>query len=295
MAYFYEFAAPAGVFAVRSAIDLAAPIEFYAGIWPWRTVPPMSAPDVVVETDGPHMTLRIAANPALSQKATSLVESASVLLDVLTRLCLEQLGPFVDLHAGSAAIDGNLVVFPGPSLAGKSTLALQLASRGHLLGGDDRLLIGPLQEKPGTKIEGVTLGLNARMRLPINPRAGSAFVDYVAARTRYADWLPPRIGFIFPREGEVARFSQRFPLAAIVMPLRRETGGVGLEPFPFSDIMRLLLEQTHAPHLPARQLIEAVRLLARTVPCVALRFDDSAAAAEEIERLARSGFKDLQA
>jgi len=295
MAYFYEFAAPVGVFAVRSAIDLAAPVEFYAGIWPWRTVPPMAAPDVIVEMDGSHMTVLVAANPTLSQKATSLVESASVLLDVLTRLCLEQMGPFVDLHAGSAVIDGQLVVFPGPSLAGKSTLALQLASRGHLLGGDDRVLLGPLQEEPKMQIQGVTLGLNARMRLPVNPRAGAAFVDYVASRTRHADWLPPRIGFIFLREGEAARFAQRFPLAAIVMPLRREAGGVGLEPAPFSDIMRLLLEQTHAPHLPARQLIEAARLLAQTLPCFTLRFDDSGAAAEEVERLARSGFRDWRA
>lgn len=295
MAHFYEFAAPAGVFTVRSVLDLSAPIEFYAGIWPWRRVAPMAAPDVVVEAQDAHMSVRIAANPALSQKATSLVESASVLLDVLTRLCLEQLGPFVDLHAGSAAIDGRLVVFPGPSLAGKSTLALQLAARGHLLGGDDRLLIGPLRQDPPVQIEGLTLGLNARMRLPINPRAGADFADYVSARMRHADWLPPRIGFIFPRDGEVARFAQRFPLSAIVMPLRRDTGGVGLEPASFSDIMRLLLEQTHAPHLPATQLIEATRLLAETLPCFALRFDDSAAAAAAVELLVRSAFKDWQA
>ena len=295
MAYFYEFAAPAGVFAVRSVIDLSAPIEFYAGVWPWRIVPPMAAPDVTVENDGAHMTVRITATPALSQQATSKVESASVLLDVLTRLCLEQLGAFADLHAGSAAIDGQLVVFPGPSLAGKSTLALQLASRGHLLGGDDRLLIGPFQEQPKTPIQGITLGLNARMRLPINPHAGAAFIDYIGNRVRHADWLPPRIAFIVPRSGEVAAFAQRVPLAAIVMPLRCDGGGVALEPAPFSDIMRLLLEQMHAPHLPARQLIEAARMMAQTLPCFTLRFDDSAAAAVAVELLARSGFRDWRA
>jgi len=295
MTFFYEFGALTGVFIVRSAVDLSEPIEFYAGAWPWRELPGGVEPDVTVEKEGAIYTVQITATPELSQQAPSRVESASVMLDVLTRLCMEQLGPYADLHAGSAAIDGRLVVFPGPSLAGKSTLALQLALRGHLLGGDDRLLIGPLQEKPNTQLQGVTLGLNARMRLPINPGAGDAFADYIRERTRHADWLPPRIGFIFPRQGEIARFAQRFPLAAIVMPLRRNAGGVGLEPASFSDIMRLLLEQTHAPHLPAKQLIEAVRMMAQTLPCFTLRFDNSAAGAEAVERLARTEFRDWRA
>lgn len=292
MAHHYAFAAPQGVFGVRSAIDLSEPIRFYAGRWPWRPVAAMPQPDMAVEQgDDGRFVVRLCAMPDLSLPASSPVELASAVIDVLARLCLERLGAFADLHAGSVAVDGRLIVFPGASMAGKSTLALQLMARGHLLGGDDRLLIGPL-DRPEEAIEGMMLGLNARVRLPINQRAGDAFVRFVEDRRQHASWLPRSIGFVFPRAAEMAGFGWRRPVGAIVMPLRADGGGVRLESASFSDIMKLLLEQLHAPHLAAVRLVEAARRLAHELPCFVLRFDDSAAAAQAVERLARSEFRD---
>jgi len=45
------------------------------------------------------------------------------------------------LHASSLAIDGRFVAFSGCGGAGKSTLAIALARRGHALGGDDALRV----------------------------------------------------------------------------------------------------------------------------------------------------------
>lgn len=291
MAFSYQFAAPDGAFGLHSAVDLAEPLRFYAGQWPWRAVVATTSPDIEVEADGNGGRVRSAALPGLAQAASSSVELASTVIDVLTRLCLERLGAFADLHAGAAAIDGRLVLLPGPSLAGKSTLALQLMARGHLLGGDDRLLVGPL-DRPDLPVEGMTLGLNPRMRLPVDARAGAAFGQFIAARLQRAPWVPPSLGFVFPQAAEMAAFGWRRPLAAIVMPLRGDGGGVRLEPASPADIMKLLLEQIHAPHLPAIDLVAAARRLAQTLPGFTLHYDDSAAAAAAIERLARSEFKD---
>jgi len=103
--------------------------------------------------------------------------------------------------------------------------------------------------------------------------------------------LPQGIGFLAPRPGEAAAFGARAPLAAFVLPQRRDGGGIALEKASASDIMRQLLEQTHAPHLPVKTLVAAVQALAGSRPGYVLRYDDSAQAAAAIEALARENFR----
>jgi hypothetical protein len=135
--------------------------------------------------------------------------------------------------------------------------------------------------------------LNARLRLPLDPRAGRPFADHMTRLLMPAPQVTAPIGFVAPPPASVASFGQRVPIAAILLPLRRDAGGVALEPASLSDIMRGLLEQTHAPHLSAMELTEAARKLAQARPGFTLRFDDSAAAAAAVERLVRSDFRDL--
>ncbi|MGE0151814.1 MAG: hypothetical protein AB7R90_04300 [Reyranellaceae bacterium] len=293
MPYCYEFAAPAGSFGVRSDVDVAGPLKLYVGAWPWRAVADVASPDLEIlrRPDG-SMTLRLTAPPQIERSTGSVIESASGLLDMLMRRCLEHDPSYAGLHAGSVLIDGKLVVFPGDSHAGKSTLALQLVMRGHVMGGDDRLLVGPLVGDEAAPIEGVLMGLNARVRYPLHARAGAAFARFVDARRLPAEAISPSIGFIGFRAGELAPFGRRAPLSAIVVPVRREGGGVGLERAARSEIMRLLLEQMHAPHFSAAALTAVARAAADAVPGFVLRFDDSAQAAARIEALARSGFGD---
>ncbi|MDF3072731.1 MAG: hypothetical protein K0S54_398 [Alphaproteobacteria bacterium] len=292
MPHCYEFAAPHGVFRIRSEVDIAAPLKLYVGRWPWREVVDAAAADVEIlrQPEG-GLLVRLCHEPELTLQVEYVMESASGALDMLIRLAMEQLGAFAMLHAGSALIDGRLVAFPGRSKAGKSTLALQLALRGHLLGGDDRMLVGPLGG--GAAVDGVLLGLNARMRLPVDARAGGRFISYVEERRLEAPGLSPQLAFIAPRPQEMAPFGQRAALAALIVPVRGEEGGVALEPASFSDIMRLLLEEFYAPHWTAAELTQVARALAQAVPGFVLRFDDSAQAAAALERLARSGFREL--
>jgi hypothetical protein len=291
MIHCYEFAAPAGRFGVRSAVDLADTLQLQAGRWPWAEVAALENPKIEIERSAGGSLLRLRVAEDVTRETANLFDATSGTLDMLTRLTMEQLGPYALLHAGSAIVDGALVAFPGRSLAGKSTLALQLAARGHLLGGDDRLLIGPLRAEGG-EVEGVLLGLNARVRLPIDPRAGERFSAFVAARRLPMPGLSERLAFVAPHEAEMAPYGRRQRLAALILPQRREDGGVALEPAPISDIMRLLLEEFFAPHWPAAELTAAARAVAQVVPRFALRFDNSAQAAALVEKLVRSGFRD---
>lgn len=299
MRYRYEFAGPVLPMGVRSAVDIAEPLRLYAGRWPWRIPavdePAAAAPQIDIAADGSRgALLHIVAEPQLRQSAASPLQTAAMLVDMLARQSLLQLGSCADLHAGAAIVDGRLVVLPGASLAGKSTLALQLAARGHMLAGDDRLLIGPLgAAAAGSRIEGMALGLNARMRLPLHPAAGAEFAAFVGARLLSSPGLPSSIGFVRLQDGEAAGFGHRAPLAAFVLPERCESGGIALAPAASSQVMRLLLEQSHAPHLPVATLVAAARAMAETVPAFVLRYDDSARAAHAVEELARGGLRSV--
>lgn len=294
MSHCYEFAAPDGVFGLRSEADIAAPLALYAGRWPWREVSALVQIDIdITRLDQERLSLRMRAAGDAALETDSAIDAASAALDMLIRLTMERLGPYAMLHAGSALIDGALVAFPGQSYAGKSTLALQLAARGHLLGGDDRLVVGPLDRRISDGVEGVLLGLNARIRLPVDPRAGDEFIRFVEKRRLSMPALAQRLAFVAPAAAEMAPYGRRAPLVALVIPQRRDSGGVALEPASISDIMRLLLEEFFAPHWSAAALTDAARSLAQALPRFVLRFDNSALAAAEIERLVRSGLREL--
>lgn len=298
----FEFAGPARAILVRSALDLAEPVSLQLCAWPWRALDDLAGRDVDVlvdSDDGWRGALSLPARPRLRSEAASPLETAGALIDMLIRLCLEQLaesghGDWADLHAGSVVIDGKLIALPGASQAGKSTLALQLAANGHVLGGDDRVLVGPLDAAgSGKGPQGLALGMNARVRLPLHADTGR-FADFVGRRLIRLEGLPEGIGFLAPLAGEAVEFGKRLPLAGFVLPQRVPGAAPALEKATASDIMRQLLEQTHAPHLPVETLMRSLRSLSAGCPGYVLRYDDSAAAAAAIEALARKGFGELQ-
>src|SRR5262245_20982514 len=107
MSYCYEFAAPNGVFGVRSAVDIAQPLQLFAGLWPWRTVAGLATVDVEISrVAAGGLRVHMPAHEGAMRQIGTEIDSASGALDMLTRLTMEQLGPYAMLHAGSALIDG---------------------------------------------------------------------------------------------------------------------------------------------------------------------------------------------
>jgi hypothetical protein len=190
----------------------------------------------------------------------------------------------VELHASAVLIGDRLALFVGPSLSGKSTLALQLLARGHRLFADDRLLVGPLGE-PKTETPaafGMALGLTPRVRCPPHPAAGALFAEFVE---RHVAQRAGTIGFL-PLPGDrAAAFGETAVLGALILPERQETGGVSLQRASDAAVSRVVLEQVHAPQMAATGLLAAVRRLVGRVPGWYLRYDDSAQAATAVKTM----------
>jgi hypothetical protein len=244
--------------------------------WPFQRqrgdAPP---PDIVLRLVGERVAVELAGHAEEAFDAMSELDGVNRLADLLSHLAAARSPQLVELHASSVSIGGRLVLFVGPSLSGKSSLALQLAARGCRLFSDDRLLVGPLHRSDAAPI-GMALGLTPRVRQPPHPAAGALFAEFVA---RHAVKGGGNVGFV-PLEGELlARFAETAPLGAVVLPERRERGGVALRPAGAAAASRVMLEQLHAPSVSAADLLTAIRRLTGALPAWHLQYDDSAQAA----------------
>ena len=79
----------------------------------------------------------------------------------LARAFVEENPERLCLHCAAVEADGRLLIFPNTEEAGKSTLAVKLASYGFRIFADDVL---PLCEKSS---KGTSLGIAPRLRLPL--------------------------------------------------------------------------------------------------------------------------------
>ena len=68
-------------------------------------------------------------------------EAANQLAGVLVAMCVRTTPGRVAVHAAACETPAGVIVLPGPSMSGKSTLSLQLMLAGGRLFSDDRLLI----------------------------------------------------------------------------------------------------------------------------------------------------------
>src|SRR5688572_9247567 len=147
----------------------------FLALWP-MVEGGVAPPDIVIEAIGDDIdayALRHRALPDGMLRVASVEEAVNQIVPLLVAEVIERSSGLVSLHAGAARVGDGLIVLPGDSMSGKSTLSLQLARRGARFVGDDRLLVGD-----GTALggdggpAGVALGLTPRVRLPIHPAAG---------------------------------------------------------------------------------------------------------------------------
>jgi len=285
------FAAPGGEILVASDVDLLPYLDRFLGGWPVQQADAGRPADVCVAATPDGLRLTTRAIPDAVLQATGAADAANLLADMLSRLAAMALPGFAEVHAGAAAIGNGAVLLCGPSLCGKSTLALQLALRGHRLLADDRALVGPMFAAGGPRLAPpkpwlVALGLTPRARHPAHAAAGAAFAAFVARR---ALPVPGPVRYLALDADLLAPFGSGTTLRAIILPQQRESGGVDLRPLPAKEAVRVLAEQIHAPTLPLTDLVRAAGQLAAAVPTLGLVYDSSAAAAEAIERALLGG------
>ncbi|MCG6122627.1 MAG: PqqD family peptide modification chaperone [Microvirga sp.] len=175
------------------------------------------------------------------------------------------------LHCGAVEIGGRLVVFTGPSRAGKSTLAARLAAEGARLFCDDAL---PVDAADGC---GIAPGIAPRLRLPVPERAGEALARLVAERSgpsdgRYLYLDPPGLA---PR-------GERAPVGAILLLDRREDGPAQLLAARPEDALRLLVSQNLARDLDPALIVDRMAAMHARAPCMRLVYSDLDEAAATI-------------
>lgn len=250
-------------------------------------------PDIVIEAMADDIDAYALRHPALPEgtlRVASAEEAANQLVPLLVAEAIERSPGLVSLHAGAARVGGGLIVLPGDSLSGKSTLSLQLAARGARFVGDDRLLVGD-----GTALGGeggpvgVALGLTPRVRLPIHPTAGAGYIAFVERHMTIEhrdEEGRATIATVDPESIGGAPFGEVAPLSAIVVPRRVEGAEsvLDLRPLPRGQAALALLHQAATPSVDATELVGMMGALAAGVPCWSLAFGSSARAADRLMR-----------
>ncbi|HXQ53478.1 MAG TPA: hypothetical protein VN802_20470 [Stellaceae bacterium] len=148
----------------------------------------------IAEPDRPIMLAR--GNAALVDLNP---ERLWVVRNCLVAATLRLQPAIIAVHAGSAAIEGQGVLFVGPSGSGKTTLALAMAARGHDCFGDNVAIVRPASGEllPFRRIGYVRTGPRAAA-LDALLQARGAVPDCAADHPDEEPRIPLRIRQFFP-------------------------------------------------------------------------------------------------
>lgn len=242
----------------------------------WTRLAADTVDDAVVDIDVTHAQSNFRIQ-AISwdgghSDASDFNNAANALAGLLIDAILAHGMAFCSLHASAVEVAGKAVLFAGPTEAGKSTLALRLASRGCRHLADDRVLL--LAGDAPYRVAG--LGLAAKARTPLAP--GPELAALVEARWYLTD---ESIAYLHLADDEALGFGDVRPLGWVILPRRDpalETDA-RLEPAPAGEIARALIEEATAPSGPMA-LVPAMGRLAEACQGYILHYRDGAAAAE---------------
>jgi hypothetical protein len=203
-------------------------------------------------------------------------EVAGFLLSVLTDRLLAIEPGFAHVHAGVASIDDRAIVVPGPSGAGKTTLALRLAREGALLT-DEMAAIdrgaGRLRSAPRP----VSLKWQGHL----------AFGDAVDASRRPADsagwWIPPD-------ELGTTQVDETGP--GVVALTERRPGAPALVPATRAEALVALLESSFDVARDPVGVMDDLAWLAASSGAVRIAYEEAADAAPLLIDHLRAGGPD---
>ena len=177
----------------------------------------------------------------------------------------------VCLHAGAARVGDGLVVVIGDSLAGKSSVALQLAVLGNRFFGDDQIAV--TLENPSS---GMCLGLMPKVRLPLPEDCGDGFREFVEG---YSSMQGEDMAYLKLWEGEAGTFGETAPVRALVFLDRVDAGETELRPASRPELVKTMVSTAFAPHISSPNLLSGLTRLAAAADAYHLRFSSSRDAA----------------
>jgi hypothetical protein len=261
---------------VRNAEAVLAHLPLFLGGWPfgWRGPAGAEICDIALGEQGGAITVARAGPDAITQAFDNPMAAAKGLADALVSVLTARDPQLIALHAAAVALPRGLVLLVGESGAGKSSIAINLALRGHMLFGDDRIAV-----RLDGAATGTCLGLMPRVPLPLPPSADHRFAAFVEA---FSALQTDDTAYLRPPDGVIAEFGDAQPLAAVVLIDRRAGGGTELLPAPRDEIVDALVRHAFAPYLPAPERSSLAVALAGALPKFRISFSDSLDAARTI-------------
>lgn len=238
--------------------------------------------DVVISRQGRRFDWKSSTHPPpvmwSRQSPASNFEAVCDLVDVLFDWHLERNVNQLCLHAAAVEVNGSVVCFPSVQHAGKSTLSVELARRGHRFICDDVLPIVANQSVV------VSLGISPRLRLPL-PSDGDddeCLHRFVQARRGPSSrsWA-----YVNLRPGERAVRDKRYGVTAFVL-LRRDASKADaiLTKISRSEMLKEIVLQNFARRLGARDRLDALIELVARAETYCLRYGSCVRAADVLER-----------
>jgi hypothetical protein len=271
---------------VRDADILLAHLPLFLTGWPFKRIVANAGKsadiDVVQQDDGKILIARhgIGADQQVFDEEFSAANGLASAL-VVAYIALQE--DKVCFHAGSAQLGSGLVVLLGDSFAGKSSVALHLASAGYRLFGDDRLAVS--LDADGVPF-GHCLGLSPKIRLPLPADCGPRFEEYIDSFTEIRD---DGAAYLKLWEGEAANFLESAPVSAFVILERSDAGPCTVSPKTRPEIAKALIETCFSPNIDTRSLVPAMTQMAANARGLALKFSSSREAAALLTKTIRGG------
>ena len=251
--------------------------KFFLAHWPWTAEASDAPADITIEETADGLGLRA---PALAVADGGYDETAAAnqLSSVLVSMITRQQPDLFAAHASAVALDGGVIVLPGGTMSGKSTLALQLTRFGARHFGDDQVL---LRVGDTAAPRAVALGLTPRMRLPMHALAGPDLARFVAARIgmQVGNFATVDLGV-----DEYAPFAAELPVRLVALPRVAPGTDWHIAPLARPVAVQTLLEQGRAPHWAKQRWLQAVGAALAQVRVVEIAFDKSDLAAEQLRR-----------
>jgi hypothetical protein len=280
----YRFAPEDAPIWVASDMPLEPHARRFWRSWPFAADPrALGHPDIVVEALPMRLVERFSdprddwgggfrlSHPALEggfMDCPSAEEAANQLAGVLVAVRVRATPGGIAVHAAACQTAAGLLVLPGASMSGKSTLSLQLMLLGGRLFGDDRLLVD------ASNAQGTALGLTPRLRLPVPSDAGDALARLAANR----GVAEGNIAYLDLAPDQAAQFGESARIAAFVTPERSAGCSAGLQKASASGIVRALLGGAVTGEAASAATVAAIAGLVARTPCWNMRWSNSAEA-----------------
>ena len=259
---------------VENAEAVMPHLPYYLAGWPikWAGSVAEQTPDITV-IENPDETFRVVSSGPGGADFTfeDPYDAANGLAGALISVFVSGDPQMVCLHAGAARVGDGLVVVIGDSLAGKTSVALQLAVLGNRFFGDDQIAV--TLENPSS---GICLGLMPKVRLPLPEDCGDGFREFVEG---YSSMQGEDMAYLKLWEGEAGTFGETALVRALVFLERVDAGETELRPASRSELVKTMVSTAFAPHISSPNLLSGLTRLAAAADAYHLRFSSSRDAA----------------